>query len=249
MEADIREYDTVSSTNIILSEMAEGGAAEGTCVTALCQTQGQGRSGRKFFSPDGGNLYMSLLLRPHDDLKTRMITVAAAVAVTEAIYESFNVNARIKWVNDIIYRNKKVCGIVAQAHNYGLDNMYVVLGIGINIYPAKDVPPDLEGIYGSIIQTACDVPKDQQKAMTRKLAGLVISRFSKYYEQPKDTCLIDKYRDYSIVTGRIVEYMSGRDTIRAKAVGISDEGGIMLEHDGVVKTFSDGEIRIKLADM
>ena len=80
MEADIRVIEVVDSTNIRVAALADEGAPEGTCVVAFCQQKGQGRSGRTFFSPEGGNLYMSLLLRPKSEEQTDHITVAAAVA-------------------------------------------------------------------------------------------------------------------------------------------------------------------------
>ena len=94
METDLIVYDEVDSTNTVLEKLADEGAPEGTCVIALSQTKGQGRSGRSFFSPEGGNLYMSMLLRPDTDERFDKITMAAAVAVSEAIDESLRYSRR-----------------------------------------------------------------------------------------------------------------------------------------------------------
>ena len=248
MEADLKIFDVVDSTNISLARMADEGAAEGTCVVSFSQRFGQGRSGRSFFSPDGGNLYMSLLLRPDDDAVTSMITVAAAAATTGAIRSVFGIDTGIKWVNDIILNDKKVCGIIAQAHNVGEGGYYVVLGIGINIYRSEEVPEDIAGIYGSLFDHACMFSADKRKEDALRLAKEIIRRFSGYYECKGLGRCIDDYRKDCIVTGREVLYVSGDSVTEATAVGITDTGAIILDVGGSRQVFRDGEIRIRIKD-
>ena len=248
METDLRFFNVVDSTNTVVQSMADEGAREGTCVVALAQTKGQGRSGRSFFSPEGGNLYMSLLLRPKSDVITSKITIAAAVSVSEVLDEVFDITTGIKWVNDIIYNDRKICGIVATARNVGRADMYVILGIGINIY-AHDVPDDILGVYGSILNRPCDLSVDEERSFVEDLAQKLINRFAKYYEDPGSPSLIKGYQKRSCVTGREVLYMSGSDTKPAKVIGIDDDGGIILDMNGTVGTFRDGEIRIKMQKM
>ncbi len=248
MEADLRFFDEVDSTNITLERMAQEGAREGTCVISLCQKKGQGRSGRSFYSPAGGNLYMSLLLRPSDEQRIRMITTMAAVAVVHAVREVFGIGTGIKWVNDIIYDGRKVCGILARAEDIGGSGFHVILGIGINIYEADNVPDDIAGRYGSLMRRRCDISPGQSRELAERLARKVIDCFSVYYEDHADAH-IDEYRKYCIGIGKTVEYMSGDSVTKARMAGIDDEGGIVLEKDGVTETFRDGEIRIRLSDM
>ncbi len=247
METDLIVYDEVDSTNTVVMKLADRGAPEGTCVIALSQTKGQGRSGRSFFSPEGGNLYMSLLLRPDTDVRFDKITMAAAVAVSESIDDAFGIKTGIKWVNDIYHEGRKVCGIVAVAQNVGYDDRYVILGIGINIY-AHEVPDDIAMIYGSIYKNKCDLSKEEQKKSAAELAHKIKEAFFRYYDDPSSPDLINGYREKSIVVGSDVLYVSGNDTYKAKAVGIDDDGGIILDLDGDVRSYRDGEIRIRIAD-
>lgn len=249
METDIRVFEKVDSTNITLGELADRGAPEGTCVIAFAQEKGQGRSGRSFYSPDGGNLYMSLLLRPKDAKQTEMITVIAAVAAVRAIKEVFSIDTGIKWVNDIVLDGRKVCGIVAQAHNFGTDDLYVILGIGINIYEATDIPEDIASVYGSLFAKKCDIPLDEAHLGAERLSQTVITEFSSYYENGAWSEAIDEYRKHCIVIGKKVLYMSGDRRQSAVAAGIDDDGGIILEEDGIMRTYRDGEIRIIPQDM
>ncbi len=248
MEADLKIYESVASTNITLKELADNGAREGVCVVAFSQSAGQGRSGRTFFSPEGGNLYMSLLLRPHDDEVFDMITTMAAVAVCDSIKELFNIDTGIKWVNDIILDGRKVCGIVAQAHNYGKKDRYVILGIGINIYEAADIPDDISDIYASLKGRACDLEKDDAKKQAVRLANMIIEKFSEFYAADDIYGHIDEYRKRCIFIEKDICYVSGDTLFYAKCTGIDDRGGIMLDVDGDIRVFRDGEIRIKPTD-
>lgn len=248
MEADIRVFDVVDSTNIIAHELAKEGAAEGTCVVSFKQLNGQGRSGRSFFSPEGGNLYMSLILRPRDQAAGDHITVASAVASAVAIEKYYGIHCGIKWVNDLILNGRKVGGMVAQAHNYGSDDFYVILGIGINIYESGDIPKDIEGRYGSLMGRSCDIDKADAEDAAVGLAERIISEFSLYYDDFEGSGCAAKYRDLSVVIGRDVSYTDSNREIKAKVIDIDNDGGIVLDMNGTIRTYRDGEIRIRVED-
>lgn len=247
MEADIKVFDILDSTNITLEELAREGAKEGTCVVALSQRKGQGRSGRTFFSPRGGNLYMSFLIRPRGDI-TEMLTVIAAVATVEAIKEVTGIETGIKWVNDIICHDRKVCGIIAQANDIGSENFHVIIGIGINIYESDDVPSDIAQKYGSLLERKCDIDEKGQKESAVRLAGKIMERFFAYYESGDTKEAVNIYRKHCIVIGREVEYVYGGRSFSARVTGIDDTGGIILDTNGKEHTYHDGEIRINMGD-
>ena len=249
MDTDLKIYEEVESTNITLSELADKGADEGTCVVAFYQSAGQGRSGRTFFSPKGGNLYMSLLLRPKDSSIFDMITTMASVAVCDSISEIFDIEAGIKWVNDIMLRGKKVCGIIATAHNFGRDDMYVILGIGINLYDAPEIPDDIKDIYGSVTGISCDLSEERQREQALVLAKTIADRFSYHYGSNNIYEHMDEYRRRSVVIGKKVDYISGDRMLSATCTGIDDRGGIILEDHGEKRVYRDGEIRIRPAGM
>lgn len=246
MEADIKVFDTVESTNITLEDMAKSGAPEGTCVVAFEQTAGQGRRGRSFYSPKGGNLYMSLLLRPKDKSVFGMITVYAAVATACAIENVLGVRCGIKWVNDIYLDGRKVSGIVAQAHDVGSGSEHVILGIGINIYEDDNIPADIADRYGSVIKGKCDRTDEEKRDQAIALAKRITDNFAYYYDGGRKAEAVKLYRSASVVTGKMVEYDRGKEVCTAYVAGIDDDGGIILEIDGIKKAYRDGEIRIRI---
>ena len=133
---DLRVYDSVDSTNLVLRKLANEGAAEGTVVIAAEQSGGRGRKGRNFYSPQGTGVYVSLLLKPQiapDD--ATLITTTAAVAVCDAVEALSGEPATIKWVNDVFMRGKKICGILTEG-SFDMESgqfEYAILGTGINV--------------------------------------------------------------------------------------------------------------------
>ena len=114
--APIHLYDRLESSNQTAKRLALSGAPHGTLVLTNQQSAGRGRMGRKFESPAGQGIYLSLLLRadiPAADAQT--VTVSAAVAVCRAVKALCGLELSIKWVNDLYYHGKKVCGILTEA--------------------------------------------------------------------------------------------------------------------------------------
>ena len=188
---------------------------------------------------------MSLLLRPQKTDPIDMITVMAAAAVVVAIERAYGIKTGIKWVNDIIYNDRKVCGILARAMNAGTDYMYVIVGIGINIYEADDVPDEIKDIYGSLLGK-CTITDDERKRRALDLAHIIADTFFKYYDG-SDTDFMSVYKSESVVIGKNVSYICGREVLPGTVRNIADDGAIVIETAEGVKSFRDGEIRIKMS--
>ena len=111
-DVPVQALSETDSTNTRLKEWArEGRIAAPYVLTADSQTAGRGRLGRRFVSPPGTGLYMSILVVPPENTDAGKITVLAAVAVCRAIHGLTGLQPKIKWVNDLFLRGKKVCGI------------------------------------------------------------------------------------------------------------------------------------------
>ena len=134
--APIYLYDTLESSNLTAKQLALAGAPHGTLVLAGQQKAGRGRLGRRFESPAGKGVYCSLLLRPAlSAADAQTATIAAAVSVARAVKALCGLELGIKWVNDLYYQGKKVCGILTEA---GTDIEsgqveWLVVGIGLNL--------------------------------------------------------------------------------------------------------------------
>ena len=149
-----RYYATVGSTSDVATLLASGSgarsasAAEGAVVIADAQTAGRGRRGRSWFSPPGSGLYISTVLAPGNatspERATSLLTLAAGVALAEAIERVTGLAAPIKWPNDLLVGRRKLAGILAEglAQDPAAGVGPVVLGYGVNI-GHMSVPADL----------------------------------------------------------------------------------------------------------
>ena len=144
--APVQVYDTLESSNRTAKLLALDGAPHGALVLTAHQSAGRGRLGRVFESPAGKGVYLSVLLRPAvPAASAQTATFGAAVAVCRAVQELCGLELGIKWVNDLYYQGKKVCGILTEA---GTDLEsgrleWLVVGIGLNLtVPEDHLPTD-----------------------------------------------------------------------------------------------------------
>ncbi len=240
----IRVFKTLPSTNTTAKEMASLGAPEGTVCIAETQTKGRGRMDRVFFSPAQTGLYMSIILRPEiQPADALLITTLAAVSVAETIESLTGEEAKIKWVNDVYYHEKKVCGILTEAafcaDTKALD--YVVLGIGVNIYNAPDgFPTEIESIAGAIFPTPVPYARS-------KIAAGILNRFFEGYKTITTKPHLNAYQEKSILTGKSVTVYRGNEIFRGKVLNISDDFSLEIElPDGQTTRLSSGEVSIKM---
>jgi len=126
--------EETDSTNLVCRRMAEQGEREGLAVLARAQSAGRGRRGRSFQSTKDLGMYLSVMLRPTQDMQTLSnMTAWVAVAVCRGVERACGVRPEIKWINDIILNGKKLGGILTEL---GLEEGridHLVVGIGINV--------------------------------------------------------------------------------------------------------------------
>src|SRR6266576_3119890 len=135
-------YDSLPSTNTEAARLAVLGVEEGLCVVADEQTAGRGRLQRTWLSPKGAGLYCSTLLRPIIPLdQWPLLTFMAALAVSDALRNACDLETDIKWPNDLLSGERKICGILAEAIDTDKGRA-VVVGIGVNL-TKEAFPPQL----------------------------------------------------------------------------------------------------------
>lgn len=234
----------VTSTNALLKQEAADGAGEGTVIVAAEQTAGRGRFTRSFFSPGDSGVYMSILLRPRISADSAvLITTAAAVAVAEAAEVLSGRKADIKWVNDVLIGNKKICGILTEAALNLESGMldYAVLGIGVNVYePESGFPEEIKDKAGAVFEK-------RGKDLRSRLAAEIIKRFFVYYDSLSNKTFLDSYRRRCTLINREITVISGSVTKNAQALGIDDSCRLHVKYsDGTDSFLSSGEISIRL---
>jgi len=254
-------FDQLDSTNAKAKELAVSGAHHGTVVIAEEQTGGRGRLGRTFFSPKGSGIYLSVILRPdaiglnHEN--SVLLTTAASVAVARAVKKALDLDLQIKWVNDLYYNDKKVCGILAEGvfdPTRGSISA-VVIGIGLNYKePAGGFPEELNEIAGALLPADLTIPAALSTDVdtlpdTDTLAVSVAEELCSIASDIKERTFLTEYRDRSMVLGRHVRIfpkLSGESQV-VEAMDIADDGGLVIRHnDGTVETLTTGEISLRI---
>lgn len=246
-DAPIFLYDTLESSNRTAKTLALEGAPHGTMVLAGQQTAGRGRMGRRFESPAGKGVYLSLVLRPSLPMtEAQAVTVSAAVAVCRAVKKLCGLELGIKWVNDLYYNGKKVCGILTEAvldlESGMLD--YAVLGLGFNVAaPADGWPEDLRDVAGALYDGS---PAPGARAA---LAAAFLNAFWPLYRAGPRSGYLDEYRRRQALTGQRVLVTPRRGTPRAAQVqGIDDECKLVVRFDGESRpaVLNSGEVSVRL---
>lgn len=231
------------STNEDVKQLAESGDGEFTVVLARSQTGGKGRMGRSFYSGDGG-LYFSILLRPGFSADTCLkITTAAAVAMAKAIENVSQRSTKIKWVNDIFIKGKKVCGILTEGAFDAENNQlkYAVLGVGVNVAaPKGGFPSDIAETADSLFE-AYEVPSLVYCALLNSF----LENFKTYYENIESMPHIEEYRKRSFLDGKTVTYEMAGKTHTGAVRGIGNSAELIVKEKGKEVSLLSGEVKIK----
>lgn len=231
----ILRFDSLPSTNLEAARRAIEGAAEGLCVVAAEQTAGRGRLQRQWVSPKGAGLYFSIILRPSFDQRAwPLFTLMAAVAVHDALRDSCALETDIKWPNDLLVNDQKLCGILAETVETSLGRA-VVVGIGINL--TKDsFPAEFAGIATSVEVAAGQNPEPEVV-----LAALVRSLVSYYQTLKQPGGPEEIVREWAARStyceGKRIRVMESNGTLVGTTRGLESDGALRVETD-------DGEMRI-----
>lgn len=241
---DILYFESIDSTNNEIKRRAEAGAKEGLLAIAECQTAGRGRRGRTWESPAGTGIWMSFLLKPDiSPEKAPMITLIAAMACAKAVNSVTGLKAGIKWPNDIVINGKKVTGILTEMSAEPDCVSYVVVGIGINANMTV-FPEDI-----SATATSIAIESGHKVSRSAVVAGF-FRYFERYYEIfIKDGNLSSLRKEYEselVNMNKQVAVITPGGELRRKAVGINDEGELLVEDDDkVVTAVRSGEVSVR----
>ena len=241
---EILYFEKVDSTNLIAKFLAINGASEGTIILSDVQLKGKGRSGKKWESPPGG-IWFSIILKPTiSPSKAPLITLATGVAVAKTL-KKLGVEAKIKWPNDILINDKKVCGILTEANASHDFVDYVVVGIGIDTNLNLDTLPPLIKERSTTLKNELKHDINNVKVITEILSEFEIT-YEKLQEEKFDE-ILHEWRNLSQTIGNYVEIKQPLGKIlEGHAVGIDNSGALIIESsNGELKKIISGECALK----
>lgn len=238
-------FDSIGSTNDEAKRMAMQGAPHGTVLIAGYQTNGHGRLGRSFHSPENVGVYMTLLLRPDCAPQELMhLTCATAVAMCDAVEKAAGFRPGIKWTNDLVHGKKKLGGILTGMGLKADGKVdYAIIGIGINCCQNPgDFPPEIADMATSLSMIA-------GKEMNRfRIAAAMMEALWHMDEtllSGKDDMLYI-YRQNCITLGQEVLLVRGDEKRYGRALDIDEEGALIVRYtDGEVASVNSGEVSVR----
>jgi BirA family biotin operon repressor/biotin-[acetyl-CoA-carboxylase] ligase len=237
----ILRFDSLPSTNLEAAKRAIEGAAEGLCVVASEQTAGRGRLQRQWISPKGAGLYFSMVLRPRIHQSTwPLITLAAALAVHDALLKAYSLKTDIKWPNDILSNNRKLCGILAETVETTVGRA-VVLGIGINL-TSSTFPPEVHEIATSVQLEIGKVPN-----LEMILRNLMIALELRYEMLQSVRGGEEILREWSVrssyANGKRIRVTNGQEVLEGTTRGLESDGALRVETDeDEIRTVRAGDV-------
>lgn len=240
-EPRIIRYDSLPSTNTEAARLAAEGAEEGLCIVADEQTAGRGRLQRSWVSPKCAGLYFSSLLRPQIPLdEWPLITFAGALAVSDALLASCDLQTDIKWPNDILSGERKICGILAEAMETRTGRS-VIVGIGINLTKYA-FPPELSGLAISVEEATNRGP--DREAILIALIDALASWYAVLHQAGGSRNVIDEWTNRSSYgQGKYITVTNGDEVISGITRGVESDGALRVETDtGEVKIMRAGDV-------
>lgn len=214
-------YASIDSTNTRAAELAREGAAEGTLIVTDYQTSGRGRVGRPWRTFPGKMLAFSLVLRPN--FPAQFLVMASAVAVHTAVLTLGQLPVTIKWPNDILVADRKLCGILIES-----SGDYVVLGIGLNVNGSFAQHPELAQ-QATTLEQAMGMPVRREAVLCAVLTSLDrIYGTLRSDDQAARKALWQQWRERLTTIGRTVDIVQGERHIRGLAVDVDDDGALLV---------------------
>jgi BirA family biotin operon repressor/biotin-[acetyl-CoA-carboxylase] ligase len=220
----VHHFDSVASTMDGAFRLGMEGAPEGAVVVAETQTKGRGRLGRAWASPKGKGLYFSIVLRPTcSAADAARLTLVAAVAVSEATEKVTGLQPRIKWPNDLLLNDKKVCGILTELRAEVDRAQFVIVGFGVNV----------NNTASQLLPEAVSLREVKGQALSRValLQQILRSFEERYLAVAKEGYgpVFAEWRRRSATLGRRVRFVERQKSFEGTAVDLDEDGGLVVE--------------------
>ncbi len=236
----LHHYESLESTNAKAFELAQEGGFHGEVIVTEHQTQGKGRRGRAWASPAGKNLAMSVILRPEiAPSRAPELTLVAAVALVETLKDS-NVDARIKWPNDVQINGKKVAGILTELSADVERVHFVIVGVGVNLNSElADFPPEVAELATSV---SLNRPSPVHRALfMAALLGKLEDWFEIWSDQGFEPVRA-AWKNASSMLGQEVLVRADAKELRGVAEDIDASGALLLRVGDTLERVLSGDV-------
>jgi len=233
---DVLVFNEIDSTNTYCLKNFDK-LNDNTVLIGRNQTKGKGRFGREWISEKDKDITMSILVKPNKDVSILHYTISSSLAVLKALNDFDISDLFIKWPNDIYYKDKKLCGILAETSMELTSKVVeaVVIGIGLNVNSLIS-----SKVEGSI--SLYEILGFQIKRVS--LISKVISYFNEFLNTSYEKLFLEWKKNMGYI-GKKVVLRRGKEEIHCRLIDVSKSGEIIVEKDNTVMMFDFGEISLR----
>jgi BirA family biotin operon repressor/biotin-[acetyl-CoA-carboxylase] ligase len=230
----VEHFDEIDSTNTYVKDRAD--EPEGLVALADFQTAGRGRMDRSWLSPPRSSLLCSILLTPGlESDQLQLVVALVALSARSALERLSGLRAALKWPNDLVVDGDKLAGLLAEIVSHG-NELRVVVGIGVNL--TYDGPEDVAAT-SVLAQTGLTIAP---RALLDILLEEIDVRRALLNDVDGRLALREEYVIALATLGQHVRVEQSDETVQGIAVGVDEEGRLRVDVDGVVRTFSVGDV-------
>ncbi|QSA97675.1 bifunctional biotin--[acetyl-CoA-carboxylase] ligase/biotin operon repressor BirA [Methylococcus sp. EFPC2] len=244
--AELEIHPRLDSTNTHLANRARRGAPSGAVCLAESQSAGKGRLGRTWLSPFGGGIALSVLWRYDDIARLAGLSLAVGVAVMRALGRMGVEGAGLKWPNDILWRDRKLGGILLEASGEAHGGCAVVIGLGLNLHIPAESGQAIDQAWVDLRQIDQGIAAGRNRlvaSLLDELLGLLAD-----FGQAGLSAYLDEWRSHHSLHGRPVSVQLGDSLIHGRVAGVSAEGLLLVDdEDGARREFAAGDVRVRVA--
>lgn len=240
------QHITDSTNSQLMHKVQEGAAiAPGYVLVAEAQTAGRGRRGRSWYSPFAASLYFSMYWRLEQGIQAAMgLSLVIAIAITRVLNRHYDVNAKVKWPNDVYIDGKKLCGILVELAGQATAACDVIIGIGMNIRLPQLASDSIDQQYIDLTTAAgCTIDRnvlivDLQKQLTELLTEFTRQGFAAFVDEFNSA---NQYQQQRV-------RLTGNEDIRGVCLGVDKQGALLVQTAAGLKACFGGELSLRPGD-
>lgn len=231
----------IDSTNQYLLDRMDQLPSGYACI-AEYQQAGRGRRGRKWFSPFGSNLYMSMYWRLDQGPAAAMgLSLVIGIIMAEVIQSLGAPDVRVKWPNDLYLNDRKLAGILVELTGKTGDAAQIVIGAGVNLLMRSEGTAEINQGWINLQEAGLDIDRNELAAKLINSLREALPNFERDGLAP----FVSRWELLDNFINRPVKLLIGDREVYGIARGIDKQGGLLLEQDGVIKSWVGGEISLR----
>ncbi len=235
-------FQSTDSTNVRAMARASESDAHGYVCMAEHQTQGRGRRGRAWVSPFGQSLYFSVVVEFSGGAAAlEGLSLAVGVALTRAVQKLGAKDVGLKWPNDILWRGRKLAGILLEMTGDPSGACQVVVGVGLNVSISEAAAAAIDQPCVGLSEL---VPGVSRNALAAEVLNELLPVLGGY-QREGFSAYRDQWSALNVHAGKVVALATASESVEGEVVGVSATGALLLSVGGVIQEFNGGEVSLR----